>query len=123
MLFHLTRIQALGLMTTVLVVLVGSLGLRYRVIEPVDIGRACEVTGANSLCALRRVAQVFAHYSVFGGVALVAAVLHFMRPALSLCVLGFLAASAGLVLYNTPVSACAFTLLLLGFARGMPETE
>jgi hypothetical protein len=123
MLFRPTGTQALGLMFGVLTALAAALVLRHRVIEPAEIGRACEVAGATSLCAMRRVAQIFAHYSVFGGVALAAALLNLMRPAITLCALGFISATSGLVLYNTSPAACAIILLLLGFARGAPETE
>jgi hypothetical protein len=123
MIFRPTGAQALGLIFGVLTALAVALALRHRVIEPDEIGRACGVTGATLLCAIRRIVQVFAHYSVFGGLALAAALLNLMRPAITLCALGFISATSGLILYNTSSSACAVILLLLGFARGVPEKE
>lgn len=122
-LFQLSRGQALVLSVGLMTTLVAALSLRYWVIEPTEMGRVCGATSAASICVLRRIVQIFAHYTVFGGLALVAAVINFMRPAKALCALGFTSAVAGLVLYNTAWSACAFIVLLLGFARGTPETE
>ena len=123
MLFRPNRAQALGLTVSALMALAAALALRHRVIEPAEIGRACGVASASLLCATRRAAQIFADYSVFGGAALAAATLNFMRPGMALCALGLVSATSGLVLYNTSLSACAVILLVLGFSRAIPEPE
>jgi hypothetical protein len=60
---------------------------------------------------------------VFGGVALAAAALHFIRPSIVTLTVGLAAAGAGIVLYNIGMSGLAFGLLILGFARPAPATS
>jgi hypothetical protein len=54
---------------------------------------------------------------LFGGLALVVAALHFVRPRFALFAAGVAAAVAGLILYNTGPAALAVALLVVSLAR------
>ena len=60
---------------------------------------------------------------MFGGAALVIAVLHVMRPSIVTLTAGLVAAGSGIVLYNVGLSGLAIGLLILGFARPAPATS
>lgn len=102
--------------------------LRYLVIEQSTVGLACQggfnKDGLNTwLCLTRRVVIALFSNSVFGGVALAVALLNFLRPSLVLFTLALTAAGFGIVLYNVGLSALAVGILILSFARPLPETE
>jgi hypothetical protein len=59
--------------------------------------------------------------SVFGVVALGAALLNLIRPSLALFAIGLVAAGFGIVLYNVELSALAAGLLVLSLARPRPS--
>ncbi len=59
-------------------------------------------------------------HSVFGWVALVAAVLNLIRPHLLLLSIGLAAAAFGIVLHNAALAGLAAGLLILSLARPGP---
>jgi hypothetical protein len=99
-----------------------ALYLRYLVIEQSTVGIPCEAGLATWLCLTRQVTIALFSYSVFGAIALGAAVLNFVRPSLKLFLIGLAAAAFGIVLYNVAASSLAVALLILSFARPRPAT-
>lgn len=100
-----------------------ALYLRYLVIELSSVGLACEA-GLNSwLCFSRRIAIALFTYSVFGAIAMIAAILNLLRPSLVFFAVALAAAGFGIVLYNVALSALAVGLLVVSFARRAPEPE
>jgi hypothetical protein len=97
--------------------------MRYFVIEQSAVGIACEGAGANWLCASRRTAIALFTPQVFGIVALGAAMLNLLRPSVIFWGLALLSSGAGIVLYNTSLSALAVALLVLSLARPVPEAS
>jgi hypothetical protein len=97
--------------------------MRYQVIEQSAVGIACEASGSSWLCASRRTAIALFTPQAFGILALGAAVLNFLRPALVLWALAVLAGGIGIVLYNTTLSALAVALLIVSLARPVPESS
>lgn len=100
-----------------------AIHLRYQAIEQSSVGLACDTNSANWLCTSRRTAIMLFTPSVFGGVALGAALLNLVRPSFVLCAIALIAAGFGLVLYNVALSALAVALLILSLARPAPEPE
>jgi len=100
-----------------------ALFMRYLAIEQTPVGLACE-GGLNSwLCFTRRIAIVLFTYSVFGWAALIVAALNLLRPSLLLFAVALSISCLGVVLYNVGLSGLAVGLLLLSFARRVPEPE
>ena len=97
--------------------------MRYRLIEQSAVGIACEGGGATWLCASRRTAIALFTPQVFGIVALGSALLNLIRPSVIFWGLALLTGGAGLVLYNTALSALAVALLILSLARPVPEAS
>jgi len=97
--------------------------VRYGLIEQAAVGIACEAGGANWLCATRRTASALFTPQVFGIVALGAAMLNLIRPSVMFWALALLAGGAGIVLYNTALSALAVGLLILSLARPVAEAS
>jgi hypothetical protein len=91
--------------------------LRYLVIEQSSVGVACEEGLDTWTCRTRFVANALQRNSVFGVVALGAAILNLIRPSLVLFALGIAATAAGLVLYNAGLSGLAAALLIVSLAR------
>jgi hypothetical protein len=96
--------------------------VRYMVIELTPVGLACESGLDTWLCLTRRIAMGLFNHSVFGVVALGAAVLNVIRPSVVLFALGLAAGAMGIVLYNVGLSGLAIALLLLSLARPAIET-
>ena len=94
-----------------------SLYLRYRVIQNSEIGVACDAGLDTALCQARAGIVFLFQYSLFGWVALLAAVLNLVRPSVALLAIGLVAAGFGIVLYNVLASAFAVGLMILAFAR------
>lgn len=94
-----------------------ALYLRYLVIEQSAVGIACDAGLATWLCFSRKVTIALFNYNVFGTIAVGAAILHFLRPALVLLVVALAAAGFGIVLYNVGLSSLAVALLILALAR------
>ena len=109
------------------VIAVAALGYgfvtRYRLIEHSAVGIACEGGDASWLCANRRTAIALFTPQVFGIVALGAALLNLLRPSVVFWALALIAGGAGVVLYNTALSALAIALLILSLARPVPEAS
>jgi hypothetical protein len=106
----------------------GSLGyalyLRYLAVELSSVGLACQGGLQTWLCSTRALAMTLFNHSVFGWVALGAAIINLIRPTLPVFALGLAAAAFGVVLYNVGLSALAVALLILSFARPVAtETE
>jgi hypothetical protein len=99
-----------------------ALYLRYLVIEQTSVSLACEAGLNTWLCATRRLVIGLFNHSVFGVVALGAALLNLVRPSLVLFALGIAAAGFGIVLYNVGLSALAVALLVISLARPARET-
>jgi len=100
-----------------------ALFMRYLAIEQTPVGLACE-GGLNSwLCFTRHIAIVLFTYSVFGWAALIVATLNLLRPSLLLFAVALSISCLGVVLYNVGLSGLAVGLLLLSFARRVPEPE
>jgi hypothetical protein len=94
-----------------------SLYLRYHVIQNSEIGVACDAGLGTPFCRARAGVVFLFHHSLFGWIALAAAVMNLIRPSLALLALGLIAAGFGIVLYNVLPSAFAVALLIIAFAR------
>lgn len=94
-----------------------ALYLRFLVIDAPSIEFACAEGLARAVCTVRRTVIELRDLQFFGGLALVCAVLHFIRPRFATLAIGVAAALFGLILRNTGVSAFAAALLVMGFAR------
>ena len=100
-----------------------ALFMRYLAIEQTPVGLACE-GGLNTwLCFTRHIAIMLFTYSVFGWAALIVAALNLLRPSLVLFAVALGISCLGVVLYNVGLSGLAVGLLLLSFARRVPEPE
>lgn len=101
-----------------------ALYLRYLVIELPSVGLACQGGLQTWLCSTRALVMTLFNNSVFGWVALGAAIVNLIRPTLAVFALGLAAAAFGVVLYNVGLSGLAAALLILSFARpGAIESE
>lgn len=100
-----------------------ALYLRHQVIEQPAVGIACETGPATWLCRSRKTAILLFTPSVFGTVAVGAALLNLVRPSLILCAIALIAGGFGIVLYNVALSALAMALLILSLARPAPEPD
>jgi hypothetical protein len=99
-----------------------ALYLRYLAIELSSVGLACQAGLQTWLCFTRKIVIALFSNSVFGFVALAAALLNLLRPSLALLGLGLVAAGFGIVLYNVGLSALAVGLLVLSLARPRPSS-
>ena len=96
-LFHPTARQTNWLLIVGFLVLGQALYVRYLAIEHAPVSLACQ-GGLNTwLCTTFRVAIAFYNHSVFGWVAVAAAVLHLIRPSIVLASVALAAAAFGLV--------------------------
>ena len=100
-----------------------ALYLRYRAIEYAQVSLACQAGLKTWLCASFRVVIALYNHSVFGYVALVAAVLNLVRPSIVLMSIAIAAAGFGLVLHNADLAGLAVALLMLSLARPAPAAE
>ncbi len=99
-----------------------ALYLRYLAVELSSVGLACQAGSQTWLCLTRKVVIALFGHSVFGYVAMAAALLNLLRPSLALFGLGLVAAGFGIVLYNVGLSALAAGLLILSLARPAPSS-
>jgi hypothetical protein len=95
--------------------------LRYVVIEQTQIGLACDAGLRTWLCLSRTVASAFFENEVFGWVSLGAAALALVRPTLPLFTISLAASAFGIVLHNAGLSGFAAALLIMCFARSVPD--
>ena len=103
-----------------LLALGAALFLRYEIIQNTPIGLACEAGEPSLTCSVRLAVILLFIRSVFGWIALGAAIVQLVRPNIVALGLGVVFAAFGLVLYNTRMSALATALLALSFARRVP---
>jgi hypothetical protein len=75
------------------------------------------------LCTSLRLAIVLYNHSVFGWVALAAALLNLVRPSIPLMLVALAATAFGLVLHNADLAGLAAALLILSLARPAPAPE
>lgn len=116
-LFAPTARQINWLLVLGLVSLGYALYLRYLAVELSSVGLTCQGGLQTWLCATRQLVMTLFSNSVFGWVALGAAVVNLIRPTLPVFALGLVAAAFGVVLYNVGLSSLAAALLILSFAR------
>ena len=100
-----------------------ALYLRYLAIEYAQVSLACQGGLQTWLCASFRLAIVLYNHSVFGWVALGAALINLVRPSLVLVAIALAAAAFGLVLHNANLAGLAAALLILSLARPAPAAE
>ncbi|HEX5213476.1 MAG TPA: hypothetical protein VFW22_17255 [Pseudolabrys sp.] len=100
-----------------------ALYMRYLAIEQSSVGLACAAGLDTWLCASRRIVIALFEHSAFGWTAVAIATLNLLRPSLILFAAALAVACLGVVLYNSGLSALAFGLLALSFARREPEPE
>jgi hypothetical protein len=100
-----------------------ALYIRYLAIEQSSVGLACAAGLDSWLCFSRRIAIALFENSLFGWTALIVAALNLLRPSLVLFAVALATACCGIVLYNIALSALAFGLLVLSFARRAPEPD
>jgi hypothetical protein len=100
-----------------------ALYLRYLAIEYAPVSLACQGGLQSWLCTAFRTVIVLYNHSVFGWVALAAAVLNLIRPSLFLMTIAIAAAGFGLVLHNTDLSGLAAALLIVSLARPAPAKD
>jgi hypothetical protein len=97
--------------------------LRYMALENTTVALACQAGLSTWLCSTYRLTMTLYPYQVFGGLALVAAVLNLLRPSLVLITVALAATAFGLVLHNAELAALAAGLLILSLARPAPARE
>ncbi len=111
------------LLTIGFAALLGAFYLRYLVVENSTVGLACDAGRDSAVCHARFVASRLFRAQVFGFVALGAALLNLIRPALPLFAIAIVATAFGLVLYNTSLAGLAAGLMIMSFARPAREQE
>ena len=122
-LFLPTARQASWLLLVGLLALGEALYLRYLAIEYAQVSLPCQAGLKTWLCASFRLAIVLYNHSVFGWVALGAAMLNLVRPTMVLVAIAVAAAAFGLVLHNANLAGLAAALLILSLARPAPAAE
>jgi len=100
-----------------------ALYLRYSIIQNTPIGLACDAGERSLLCTVRLATILLFVRGAFGWIAVAAALIQLCRPNIVTFSIGLVAASLGLVLYNTRLSALAVALLLLSLARARSEAR
>jgi hypothetical protein len=100
-----------------------ALYLRYLAIENTPVALACMGGLSTWLCTAFRITIVLFSYSVFGWLAVTAALLNLWRPSIVLVALTLAAAGFGLVLHNAALSSLAVGLLIVSLARPAPAPE
>jgi hypothetical protein len=122
-LFLPTARQTNWLLLVGLLALGEALYLRYLAIEYAQVSLACQGGLSSWLCTTFRLAIVLYNHSVFGWVALAAALLNLVRPSIALILVALAATAFGLVLHNADLAGLAAALLLLSLARPAPAPE
>src|ERR1700681_751917 len=100
-----------------------ALYLRYLAIEYATVALACQAGLDTWLCTTFRLVIVLFNHSVFGWIALSAALLNLLRPSIVLVSIALAAAGFGLVLHNADLSGLAVALLIFSLARPAPAAE
>jgi type IV secretory pathway TrbD component len=122
-LFHPTARQINWLLVVGFLALGEALYLRYLALEYGPVALACQAGLQTWLCATFRLVIVLFSHSVFGWVALAAAMLNLLRPSLVFVSVALAAAGFGLVLHNADLSGLAVALLVVSLARPAPAPE
>jgi len=91
--------------------------LRHSIVEAQQLIAACAAGVPRPSCNLRQFLIELYEIQFFGGIALVAAILHLARPRTGMFTIALIATSFGLILYNAGVAALAAGLLIAAFAR------
>jgi multisubunit Na+/H+ antiporter MnhF subunit len=97
--------------------------LRYMVMENATMSLACQGGLGTWLCSSFRLVNLLYPHQVFGGIALLVALLNFLRPSAVLLGVALAAAAFGIVLHNADLSALAAGVLILSLARPAPTRE
>ena len=118
-----TARQVNWLLLVALLSLGEALYLRYQAIEYAPVSLACQAGLDTWLCATFRLTIWLYNHSVFGWVALGAALLNLMRPSILLVAVALAACAFGLVLHNANLAGLAAALLMLSLAPPAPATE
>jgi hypothetical protein len=100
-----------------------ALYLRYLAIEYAPVSLPCQGGLSTWLCTTFRLTIALYNLSVFGWVALVAALLNLLRPSIVLISVALAASAFGLVLHNADLAGLAVALLCLSLARPAPAAE
>ena len=100
-----------------------ALYLRYLAIEYAPVSLACQGGLETWLCATFRLVIRLYNHSVFGWVALAAALLNLVRPSIVLMSVALASAGFGLVLHNADLAGLAVAFLILSLARPAPAKE
>jgi hypothetical protein len=100
-----------------------ALYLRYRAIEFAPVSLECQAGLDTWLCGTFRTVIILFNHSVFGAVALGAALINLLRPSIALMSISLAAAGFGIVLHNPAVSALAAAILIVSLARPAPAPE
>jgi hypothetical protein len=115
--------QAAWLVALTIISIGYALYLRHQAIEQSAVAIVCETGPKAWLCRSRSVAIALFTPSVFGWVAIGAALLNLVRPSFLLCAVILISGGFGIVLYNVALSALAVALLILSLARSAPEPD
>jgi hypothetical protein len=100
-----------------------ALYIRYMAMENTNVELACQAGLRTWLCDSFRLSIILYNHEIFGGVALIAALLNLLRPSILLVTLTLVAAGFGVVLHNADLSALAAGLLIFSLARRAPAPE
>ena len=119
-LFRPTAQQTCWLITLGFLALGYALYMRYLAIEMTSVGLTCQAGAQTWLCSTRQWVMALFNNSVFGWVAMAAALLNLIRPSLLLFGIALAAGAAGVVLYNAGLAGLALALLVVSFARPAP---
>jgi hypothetical protein len=94
-----------------------ALYTRHAIIDSSVLAAACADGSVLAGCWVRRFIVELGELQFFGGAALVAAILHFLRPRVTMFAGALTAAVFGLLLGNPEASAFATAIIVLAFAR------
>ena len=122
-LFLPTARQANFLLIVAFLCLGQAMYLRYMVMENSTMSLACQGGLATWLCDSFRLINLLYPHQVFGGMALLVALLNLVRPSIVLVAVALAAASFAIVLHNADLSALAAGVLILSLARPSPKRE
>src|SRR5712691_7210366 len=92
-------------------------------VEYAPVSLECQAGLDTWLCGTFRLVIVLYDHSVFGAVALGAALINLMRPSVVMLAIAIAAAGFGIVLHNGALSALAAAFLVLSLARPAAEPE
>jgi hypothetical protein len=112
-----TARQTNSLILLAFAALVLAFYLRHSIIDSQPLIAACTAGAVRASCPMRVFLIELTEMQFFGGLALVAAILHLIRPRLGMFAIALVATSFGLLLANAGPAAFAAGLLIIAFAR------